>query len=275
MKKTLIILSLTLSFFAVLPGCRNNDQAQEPLGPPTHSTLIIGHYVTNNFPHDRNLFTEGFLFHNGQLLESTGSPLELTNTRSVVGIQDLKTGKLEIKAELDKTKYFGEGIAVLKDKLYQLTYKNQVGFIYDVNTFKKIAEFKYDNAEGWGLTTDGTNLIMSDGTNKLTFLEPDHLSPVKTLSVTENDIPLDKLNELEFIKGFIYANVWTTNYIVKIDPATGKVVAKLDLDAVAVSEKNKNPNAMEMNGIAYDPVSDQVYITGKLWDNIYQIDFKR
>ena len=168
------------------------------------------------------------------------------------------------KCELDKTKYFGEGIAFLNNKLYQLTYKNHLGFIYDAKSFKQISTFSYFNAEGWSLTTDGINLIMSDGTANLTFISPDSLRPVKIIAVRENGALLEKVNELEYIKGFIYANVWQTNDLVKIDPSNGKVVGKLDLNSLALEAKYKNPNSDVMNGIAYDSTTDKIYITGKL-----------
>jgi glutamine cyclotransferase len=260
----------------VLQSCRNNTKNTDPAGTAQTSAIpAIGYYVKDSFPHDPSLFTEGFLVHNGTLFESTGSPVEFPDTRSVVGISDLKTGKLEVKAELDRLIYFGEGIVILKNKLYQLTYKNQTGFIYDLSTFKKLGDFHYANAEGWALTTDGKNLIMSDGTDRLTYLDPDNLQPVKTLAVTENGVPRDNLNELEFIKGYIYANIWTTNFIVRIDPADGKVVGKLDLAAVKQVQLNKNPGAQEMNGIAYDAAADKIYITGKMWANSYEIEFKK
>lgn len=237
------------------------------------ATPVIDYVVINYFGHDTTLFTEGLLFHNGQLFESTGSPKELSQTKSVIGITDLTTGKFDAKIEIDKSKYFGEGIVFFKNKLYQLTYKNQIGFIYDEKTFKKTGEFKYSNIEGWGMTTDGTSLIMSDGTNKLTYLDPEKLTPLKTLEITEQSYPIDKLNELEFIKGFLYANIWTTNMIVKIDPASGHVVGKMDMSSLANEAKTKNPNADVLNGIAYDSTTDKVYVTGKLWPTIYQIQF--
>lgn len=272
--KRSIICDILLLF--ALQSCQNTNSVEKTtVAAEPISTPVLSYYVTNNFPHDTTLFIEGFLFHEGKLFESTGSPLDMTSTRSLIGIQDLKTGKLDVKVELDRSKYFGEGIVILKNKLYQLSYKNQLGFLYDATTFKKLKEFKYANAEGWGLTTDSVSLIMSDGTDKLTFLDPEKLVPVKTISVTENGQPLEKLNELEFIKGFIYANVWGTNDIVKINPATAKVVAKLDFNALAAQEKNGNPNALEMNGIAYDPGADKIYVTGKLWANIYQIELSK
>jgi glutamine cyclotransferase len=269
--KVLLTFTLTLCF---LSACKNNTtESGENNTALTTSTLILNFAVINSFPHDTSLFTEGFLVHDGQLLESTGSPKEFASTRSHIGIMDLKTGKLDKKVELDKSKYFGEGIAVIKNKIYQLTYKNKIGFIYSRKTFKQIGKFSYANLEGWGLTTNGKELIMSDGTESLTFLNPDNLQPIRTLRITDNGLPLKDLNELEYIKGFIYANVWMTNYIAKIDPSNGNVVGKLDLSSLNNEAKNKNPNADVLNGIAYDSTSDKIYITGKLWSNIYQINF--
>ena len=255
-------------------GCSDNSaNSRAETSETIPTTPIIDHKVINYFAHDTSLFTEGFLFHSGQLFESTGSPSELPQARSLIGISDLATGKFSPKIEIDKTKYFGEGIVFLNEKLYQLTYKNQVGFIYNAKTFKKIGEFNYLNTEGWSLTTDGTSLIMSDGTNSLTYLDPVKLVPTKTLKVTEQGFSVGGLNELEFIKGFIYANIWTTDLIAKIDPANGNVVGRIDLSALTSVAKRINPNADVLNGIAYDSTSDKVYVTGKMWANIYQIQF--
>nr|WP_294908630.1 glutaminyl-peptide cyclotransferase [uncultured Lacibacter sp.] len=266
-----ITFSLLLILLYSCEDRSTNSGAENSKANP--ATPNIDYVVINYFAHDTTLFTEGFLFHNGQLFESTGSPKELSQTKSVIGITDLATGKFDVKIEIDKSKYFGEGIVFFKNKLYQLTYKNQIGFIYDGKTFKKTGEFNYSNTEGWGMTTDGTSLIMSDGTNKLTYLDPEKLTPLKTLEITEQGYPIDKLNELEFIKGFLYANIWTTNLIVKIDPASGHVVGKMDMSSLANEAITKNPNADVLNGIAYDSTTDKVYITGKLWPTIYQIQF--
>lgn len=252
-------------------SCSGNSDS--PNSEPVPTTPIINYAVTHYFAHDTSLFTEGLLFHNGQLFESTGSPEELPQTKSVIGISDLTTGKFTPKIEIDKSKYFGEGIVFLNNKLYQLTYQNQVGFIYDAKTFKQTGEFRYANKEGWSLTTDGTYLIMSDGTNNLTYLDPVKFSPIKTLHVTENGYPVDKLNELEFIKGFIFANIWMSDFIVKIDPSNGNVVGKINLSSLTNEAKRINPNADVLNGIAYDSTSGKVYVTGKMWANIYQIQF--
>lgn len=268
--RLLVICGLTLLFFV---SCNNNENTRIIPADLTPITPQINYSVTKEFRHDTSLFTEGFLFHNGTLYESTGSPNELPFTKSLIITDDLATGNFEKKVQLDKTKYFGEGIVFLNNKLYQLTYKNQVGFIYDAKTFKQKGTFKYSNTEGWSLTTDGENLIMSDGTDKLTFLNPKSLIPNKVLSVTNNNSPLTNINELEFIKGFIYANVWQTDSIVKIDTSNGKVVGFLNLNSLVFEAKNKNPNADVLNGIAYDSVADKIYVTGKLWTNIYEINF--
>ena len=204
----------------VLNACNNNTKDAETITEST--TPLINYSVVQTLAHDTSLFTEGLLIHDGKLYESTGSPDGLPQQRSLVVIDDLSTGTFQNKIELDKTKYFGEGIVFLKGKLFQLTYKTQVGFIYDEKSFKQIGKFNFRNTEGWGLTTNGTDLIMSDGTDTLTFLKPDDQTLIKILKVTENGTPLIHLNELEYIRGFIYANIWMTNYIVKIDPANGK-----------------------------------------------------
>lgn len=233
----------------------------------------ISFSVENQFPHDINSFTEGFLFHDGKLYESTGATENLPQTKSLFGEVDLKTGKIDVKAELDRNIYFGEGIAFLNGKVFQLTYKNQMGFIYDGKTFKNIGKFTYTNREGWGLTTDGKSLIMSDGTSYITYLDPTSFAVTKTLDVAENNYVVENINELEFIKGFIYANIWMTNIIVKIDPNTGDVVAKIDLNDLARQSKEKHPGSLEMNGIAYDSISNKIVVTGKMWPTIYEIKF--
>jgi glutaminyl-peptide cyclotransferase len=250
----------------ILCGCNSTaEEENEPVGPVTPA---IDYKEVNYFLHDTTLFTEGLLVHDGQLYESTGSPD--VNRRSLIGINDLTTGNFIQKVALTNKDYFGEGIVFLKDKLYQLTYKNHLGFIYDAKTFTQTGQFTI-NKEGWGLTTDGTNIIMGDGTDTLTFLQPGDMKIVKKLPVSENGARRDSLNELEYIKGYIYANIWLTNHIVKIDPADGKVVGKLDLSPLAFKASLSRPDCDVLNGIAYDSTKDLVYVTGKLWPHIYQI----
>jgi len=268
------IFLIGLLFIGILSNCSNgSDSSNQTLIDPIAVTPLINYSVVSFLSHDTALFTEGFLVHKGMLFESSGAPDDLPQTQSVVGISDPKTGLFETKVRIDKAKYFGEGIAIANNKLYQLTYKNQEGFVYDLESFKQISKFRYSNLEGWSLTFDGTHLIMSDGTDKLTYLDSTTLQAVRILNVTENGVALNHLNELEFIRGFVYANVWMTNYIVKIDPTNGKVVGKLDLSSLVYESKNKNPRVDVLNGIAYDAFADKIYVTGKLWPNIYEIVF--
>lgn len=262
MKHPLFLISIVVLFCS----CNSNEEDSEVIA---YSTPAIKYQETNYFLHDTSLFTEGLLIHNGQLFESTGSPNTLR--KSFIGINDLKTGSFVKKTVLTDTALFGEGIVFLKDKVYQLTYKNQTGFIYDANSFKQLNKFTYKNKEGWGLTTDGTSLIMSDGTDSLTYLDPATLKPVKSLKISENGFARDSLNELEYIKGYIYANIWLTNNIVKINAADGKVEGKIDVSPLTFKAMLSRPDCGEPNGIAYDSATDHMYITGKLWPYIFQL----
>lgn len=276
--KYLVIGCLAVaSLAALLTGCEEEKPKNIVTPPPVvvEAPKIpeIKFTVEAQYPHDAGSFTEGLHFHEGKLYESTGSPDNLPQTRSLLGPVDLKTGKIDVKAELDRATYFGEGSVFLNDKIYQLTYKNQTGFIYDARTFKNIGKFSYTNREGWGLTTDGKSLIMSDGTSYLYFLDPVSFTVTKTLDVAEAGRVTENLNELEYIKGYIYANVWMTSTIVKIDPNSGDIVGKMDLSALLMESKTRNPNAQETNGIAYDSLSNKIMVTGKLWPTIYEIKF--
>jgi glutamine cyclotransferase len=258
-------------------SCKSKEDQSEGKENATNdrlSTPGINYIVTNVYPHDTTSFTEGLLVHEGRLYESTGSPDELPQTRSLFGPVNLKTGAISPKAELDRQKYFGEGITFLNGKVFQLTYQTKKGFIYDAKSFQKISEFTFPSKEGWGLTTDGTALIMSDGTSQLTYLDPTTFQALKTLQVKDESGPVTNLNELEFIKGSVYANVYTTQVVVQIDTGSGNVTGKLNLSSLAMEAKAKYPGAMEMNGIAYDSTAGKVFITGKMWPNIYEISFR-
>lgn len=234
----------------------------------------LSYTIVNQYAHNTNSFTQGLFFDNDKLYESTGSPNYLPQTQSVLGPLDLETGNIDVKARLDRNIYFGEGSTILNNKIYQLTYKNQKGFVYDASTFKEINTFNFPSAEGWGLTTDGENLIMSDGTDVLTYLNPDNFQVVKTLAVKRGDTVQNSLNELEYIKGFIYANIYQTNQIVKINPENGEIVAILDLSDIVAQTREKSPNIAELNGIAYKTSADTLFITGKLWPQVYEIELK-
>lgn len=269
--KSLYFLILLLFCFS----CKTKDKAEESteISGARNATPVINYVVRNSYPHDTTSFTEGLLIHEGNLYESTGSANDLLQTKSLFGLVDLKTGAIASKAILDREKYFGEGIAFLNGKVFQLTYQTKKGFVYEVKTFKKIGEFTFPSKEGWGLTTDGTSLIMSDGTSQLTYLDPSSFQTLKTLQVTDEYGPVTNLNELEFIRGAIYANVYTTSFIVRIDTASGNVTGKLNLSSLAGEAKMKYPGALEMNGIAYDSTTGKIFVTGKMWPNIYEISF--
>jgi len=222
--------------------------------------------VSNSFPHDKNAYTQGLEFNNGKLYEGTGQFGE-----SQLRWTDLLTGEVKKSITLDP-QYFGEGITVMGDNIYQITWKTKTGFVYNKNTFEKLQEFTYPT-EGWGLTSDGQHLIMSDGTGWLYFLDPVTFKNVKTIEVCDNVSTQVMLNELEFIDGKVWANVYLSDIILQIDPATGKVLGKTDLTGL-LKAGDANPEAEVLNGIAYDSNGKRIYVTGKNWAKLYQIVLK-
>lgn len=269
MMKNIFYSSLFISI--VISGCTNNDQPSYPdSGHVEAGTPRLPYTVMNAFPHDTSSFTQGLVIHNGQLYESTGSPGEaITNNGSWIGPVDLNTGKATPKVTLPK-EYFGEGMTILHDKAYYITWQSKKGFVYQLPDFKKIREFSY-NTEGWGLTNDGTNLIMSDGSNKLYFYSPDSMKLMNMVSVNDHNGPVPNINELEYINGFVYANQWETPYIIKIDPASGKVVGQMDLTALVNEANIAYPHTDVLNGIAFDITNGKIYVTGKKWPKLYEI----
>jgi len=265
---------LAFILFSVFTACSDSSGSSNNTGkaPAAEAIPAINYGVQKYFAHDTTSYTEGLLFHNGMLFESTGSPDVMPDTRSLVGPVDLTNGKITKKIEINHA-LFGEGIVFLNNKLYQLTYKAQKGFVYDAATFKLLDSFAFANEEGWGLTTDGASMIMSDGTCNISYINPANYKVTKTLRVTDNEGPVMQLNELEYVNGFLYANIYTTDYIVKIDPQTGRVVGRLDCTSLEKEARARYSGAMEMNGIAYDSASSTFYVTGKMWPNIYAISF--
>jgi glutamine cyclotransferase len=264
------LLSLAAAGFA---GCGRNppsaralpdaDPAAMQRESATARVPIYTYEVVNAWPHDRGAFTEGLVYLKGILIESTG-----LNGASSLRKVDLRTGRVlqEISVPAE---YFGEGAAVLDGKIFQLTWRNQKGFIYDLDSLTRIGEFSY-SGEGWGLTTDGQSLIMSDGTNQIRFLDPVTFQVIRTIGVFSQGQPLKMLNELEYIKGEIFANVWQTQLIVRIDPATGRLLGVIDFSGLLRPE-DRDEKTDVLNGIAYDAADDRIFVTGKNWPKLFEV----
>lgn len=266
MKCSKAILASVLTFFVI--GCADNDSPGENGGDPEPPTPVpaINYSLLAAYPHDTSFFTEGIEFYNSTLLESTG---EYGESRIVQ--TDVKTGKVLQQIKLDN-KYFGEGLTVFRDTVYQLTWQEHVVLVYNVRDLKKINELPF-NGQGWGLTNDGTHLIASNGSSDIYYYEPGSFKLIKVQPVKENGSPVLNINELEYVNGFVYANQWQYNYILKIDPVKGEVVAKMDLTELVNRVKAADPHAMELNGIAYNKESGKFFITGKNWPQIYEVQF--
>ena len=227
------------------------------------SAVVSSYEVLGSYPHDPEAFLQGLVWHDGGFYESTG-----LHGRSSLRRVAFPSGEVLQQVTLADT-YFGEGLALVGDRLVQLTWQSKRGFIYDRVTFRLLGEFAYQT-EGWGLTYDGASLIMSDGSDVLTFLDPDSYQPVRTLPVTLDGRPLRALNELEWIEGEIWANVWQTDRIVRIDPTTGQVTGVLDLTGLLPSDRRTGREDV-LNGIAYDPDGKRIFVGGKLWPLLFEI----
>jgi len=223
-----------------------------------------GYEVVKTYPHNETFFTEGLEIHDGFLYESTGE-----NGKSSLNKSELTSGKTIQSVKLSN-KYFGEGITIFNDRIFQLTYKTKVGFVYQLENMAVIDSFHFESAEGWGLTHDDKNLVMSDGTNILTYLDPVTYKTVKRLQVYDDKDPVVYLNELEYSDGFIYANVWTTNLLLKIDSKTGKVLSKIDLYGI-LTMSNPDKQVDDLNGIAIDPLTKKMFVTAKLFPKLFEI----
>jgi len=227
--------------------------------PP--EVVSYGYQVVKSYPHDPQAFTQGLVFHDGKLLESTG-----LYGQSSLRETDLATGAVLRNIGVPGD-YFAEGLALFDGKLYQLTWKNQKCFVYDM-AFQKTNEFTY-MGEGWGLATDGHWLIMSDGTSALRFLNPATFAEDHRITVLKNGEPLERLNELECVKGEVFANIWQTDWVARIDPATGNVVGMIDFSFLLPAADKAGANVL--NGIAYDPSGDRLFITGKNWPKLFEV----
>ncbi len=241
-------------------ACGRNGQEQAVVvsGVPVQSYEVI-----RSYPHDRRAFTQGLQFHDGQLYESTGQ-----HGASSLRRVELKTGRVLQRVNLPD-RYFGEGIAIVTNRIHMLTWRAGVGFIFDLDTLRRVGQFTYAG-EGWGLAYDGEHLIMSDGSHRLRFLSPDTFDVMRVVDVTADGAPVERLNELAWIEGEIWANVWKTDRIARIDPESGRVRAWIDLTGILRPEYVTGPVDV-LNGIAYDEETGRIFVTGKLWPRLFEI----
>jgi glutamine cyclotransferase len=255
-----------LLFFMLLPsGCHS-----QPVPPPIPSTIptptqarTAKYQVVKSFPHDSRAFTQGLLWHDGAFYESTG----LAGQSSLRRVEPTTGRVLQIRHQASDV--FSEGLALAGDRLYQITWQNHRVFAYDLKTFELQGEWNYEG-EGWGLTFDGHDLVMSDGSEYLTWRDPQTFEVKNRIAVTFNGKTLDNLNELEWINGQVWANVWQTNIIVRIDPKSGAVQSYLDCSKLLPSSARRGGEDV-LNGIAYDAQNQRIFLTGKLWPRIFEI----
>jgi len=263
----ILVLALAALSFQCRAGANGDQPPTRPTSPANGPVPKYGYQIVNIWPHDSNAFTQGLILMDGQLLESTGE-----EGRSSLRRVDLESGRVLKKVDVP-VPYFAEGIAMLNGKIYQLTWQHHVGFIYDAQTFERTGQFNYEG-DGWGLTTDGQSLILSDGTNHIKFINPVDFKVTRTISVVDGQRPIDQLNELEWVNGEIYANVWHDNRIATIDPQSGHINSWIDLNGLIPPGELQDQEAV-LNGIAYDPANNKLFVTGKLWPRLFEIKVKK
>ena len=260
-------LTWVLLFTCFLQSCSSSDPTNGGLKATTDTVADSGiprysFSIVDTYPHDPEAFTQGLAYEDGFLYEGTG----LRGSSSLRRV-DLETGRVLQRHILDD-EIFGEGIVIFEQRIFQLTYTANVGFIYDKSDFDRVGDFSYPT-EGWGLTHDGARLIMSDGTSTLYFRDPHSFDEIGRIEVTEGGRPLQNLNELEYVQGEVYANVFATDLVARISPESGKVAGWIDLRGL-LPEKDRTESQV-LNGIAYDSDNDRLFVTGKLWPWLYQI----
>lgn len=244
------------------PPSQPPPQTNAPPPEPEPEIPVYRYRIVNTFPHDKNAFTQGLEFHNGYLYESTG-----LNGQSSLRKVELRTGRvLQIHRLPDE--YFAEGITIFGDRIYQLTWQNGVCFVYNLNNFRQETQFRY-YGEGWGLTNDGKHLIMSDGSETITFRDPETFVEVRKITVRAQGKPVRSLNELEYIEGEIWANIWHSDMIARIDPQSGVVKAWVDMEGLPVPNRGLED---VLNGIAYDRQTKRIFVTGKNWSKLFEIE---
>lgn len=268
--KRLLILVFGLVF---LYSCNNNNNSEEKTVSITNSIeppQTIPYTIVGSHPHDTSSYTQGLIWYNNALYESTGM-----EGHSRLMKTDLQTGKVLKSVDLTP-EFFGEGITILNDKIYQLTWQNHKVFVYDVKTFKKIGEFAWEH-DGWGITDNGTDIIISTGESNLYFIDPASFKIKKIIGVFDNNGPVGNLNELEYIDGSIYSNIYLTDYIVRIDASNGHITGKMDFnDILAKAGKQVDTEAgYVLNGIAYDKLKNTLLITGKKWPLLFELKINK
>lgn len=239
---------------------------------PVYSDVVpeqLTYQTINHFPHSKNFYTQGLEFFKGFIYEGTGE-----YGKSALYQVNPATGN-PVKSVSLKDEYFGEGITILNDKIYQITYRNQKGFVYNLSDFAITDSFRYDSKEGWGLTNNGKELIMSNGSHNLYWLNTKDFSVEKTIQVANHKGLINNLNELEFINGKIYANIYTTELIIEIEPETGRVLSEINLNGIINLYKNTGDTIDYMNGIAWDAENDRMFITGKWWPRMFEIKVQK
>lgn len=252
LKKT-SLLSLTLGLLAIHP--------LQVLSEP--KVIDYDYRIVKEYPHSTTMFTQGLEIHQGKLYESSG-----LRGYSKIQTRSLTSSKPTQQVKLEK-KYFGEGITLLNNKIYQLTWQSNKGFIYLAENLSRVTSFNI-KGQGWGITNNGQQLIYSDGSDKLRFLNPKNFQIEKILSVKSNNHPVTKLNELEWVDGLIYANIWQSDWIMIIDPVSGQVIGRVNLEKL-LAKKLRTRNTDVLNGIAYDKATQQLFVTGKNWPLLYEI----
>ncbi len=272
-----VLLSLACNEKPTRPNM--NTTVNKPNGNVSNATKttanvpVYTYEIVNSFKHDSDAFTQGLVFQNGFLYESTGQ-----KGRSTLRKVELESGKVLQKHDLANN-YFGEGLTIVGDKVYQITWQENTAFVYDLNDFKLLKEFKYQG-EGWGLTDDGKNLYLSDGTHVIRVIDPETFQTTRTIVVLdENGKPLLDINELEYVKGEIWANIWHSemvgkpNHIARIDPNSGKLLGWINLDGISPDDVQRD-SENTLNGIAYDEATDRIFVTGKKWKRLFEIKVK-
>ena len=263
----ILLILLATTFFScnyiTTPIPYFGSGSDTPSDPEVRPPSVFTFSVVNTYPHDASAFTQGLVFKDSLFYEGTG----LFGASSIRKVA-LQTGEV-LQIRNNSASFFGEGITIFDDKIFQITWQSRTCFVYDVTTFDIVGQFSYAT-EGWGLTHDGTHLIMSDGTANIYFRNPTTFAETRRIEVIDTSGPVKNLNELEYIKGAIYANIWLTDRIAKIDPQTGHVISWIDLTNLLPQNERRNNDAV-LNGIAYDEVDDRLFVTGKWWPKIFEI----